>query len=445
MASFSKYNSFTVGRIFLHNNRMSEDGVQHSNEDINPEKTIYNYHIKKGTISDVQKRLSELFVLKKSTTTVLGEMVVTLPKDVKATDKRDFFQAVYDFYANDFGEENIVNAVVHKDETRPHIHLDFIPVLQGEPKFTTPRGQKAIEDWKEAHDGNPPTERICCKDLITRKYLSTMHQRLSNYVKNYIGYEVEILNGATENGNRTVLQLKVDSLKKEIDQMGKQQEHLYKEISTILTSAKQHGIETNDIGCYPLIQKIEDLENQNTVLKSIITRQGYSWKKEDLEAIQEKKYIAAKSVRVNIYDGSLVNTEIEENAVVVIELPDQKSRNSPQKKMIDADIDLERQSKFVQSSTKQVMCRQSRTSDRIYLFIKTDGVKQTIENLLLMEQQLCELDLKNRKVYMERMGTDIYDLARSILTKNEIESLYFTNRSILEKNKGTELTINNEK
>lgn len=444
MAEFSKYGAYSVGRLLLHNNRVENDGVQHSNESIDGSRTFYNYHFKKGTVADIQGRLSELFAIKKTGTTVLGEMIVTLPKDVKKEDEREFFQAVYDFYCGDFGEENIMNAVVHKDEKQPHIHIDFIPVLKGEPHYTSVQGIRAIEEWKNTHGGSPPAERICCKDLITRKYLLEMHSRLSDYVKDYLGYEVEIQNGATVNGNRTVMQLKADTLKENIRRMENQQRHLNGDINAMLTLAKNNGIGESDIGLYPLLQKIEDLEHQNAVLRDIITRQGYAWKKEDLLAMQEKKYTSAKSIPVNVYDGSLVDVSIENNAVVVIELPDQIPRSSPQRKLMESDADLERQSKFVQSSAKQVMTRQSRVSDKIYLFIKTDSTKQTMENLLLMERQLRELDLRNRKVYMDRMETDAYDLARSILVKNQIETLYFTGRETVEKSKGSEQSISQE-
>lgn len=444
MAEFSKYGAYSVGRLLLHNNRVENDGVQHSNESIDDTRTFYNYHLKKGTAADVQKRLSELFVIKKTGTTVIGEMIVTLPKNVKEEDERDFFQAVYDFYCKDFGEENIVNAVVHKDEKQPHIHLDFIPVLKGEPHYTSAQGIRAVEEWKSTHGGSPPTERICCKDLITRKYLSEMHPRLSDYVKDYLGYETDIQNGATVNGNRTVLQLKADTLRENISRMEARQERLGGDINAILTLAKNNGLNENDIGLYPLLQKIDDLEHRNAVLREIITRQGYSWKKDDLLAMQEKKYVPAKSVPVNMYDGSLVDADIENNAVVVIELPDQASRNSPQRKLIESDVDLERQSKFVQSSARQVIARQSRVSDRIFLFIKTDSAKQTMDNLLLMETQLRELDLKNRKVYMDRMETDLYDLARSIFIKNQIETLYFTGKDVVEKSRVGEQSISQE-
>lgn len=444
MAEFSKYGSYSIGRLLLHNNRTPDDGVQHSNEAIDNERTVFNYHYKKGTPKDIQKRLSELFVMKKENTTVLGEMIVTMPNDVRKEDEREFFRAVYDFYCNDFGEENIMNAVVHKDETQPHIHIDFIPVLKGEPNYTSIQGINAINEWKNEHNGELPLERLCCKDLITKKYLSEMHIRLSEAVKERLGYAVSILNGATANGNRTVLQLKADTLKENIERMENQKKYLRSEINSMLTLAEKHGITENDIGVYPLLQKIDDLENQNSVLKSIITRQGYTWKKEELSKMRDKKYVSAKSTPVNFYDGSLVNASIEENAVVVIELPNAVPRNSPQKKLIDGDPDLERQAKFAASLTKQVACRESRTSKRIFLFIKTDNEQQTMENLLLMEKQLKEIDLKNRRVYMDKMETDSYDLACAILQKNKIESLYFTNREIIAKAKSSEQGLSQE-
>ena len=172
MAEFSKYKAFSVGRLFLHNNRRKDDGVEHSNESIDNTRTIYNYHLKTGTVEDVRRRLSEIYVGKqRSDAVVLGEMIVTLPHNVKKEDERDFFQAVYDFYAQDFGEENIINAVVHKDEIQPHIHLDFVPVLYGEYKVSASnRGErKYYNDWVSAHNGEFPTERLCCKELINHK------------------------------------------------------------------------------------------------------------------------------------------------------------------------------------------------------------------------------------------------------------------------------------
>ena len=431
MAEFSKYPAHSIGRLFLHNNRYGDDGVTHSNESIDPTRTYNNYNLKKGTVTDVQNRLSTLFKVKTTNeSTIIGEMIVTLPKDVRSEDERDFFQAVFDFYCGDFREENIMNAVIHKDEKTPHIHIDFVPVLQGVPTFNGNRAKKALEDWKQSHNGEMPTERLCCKSLITREYLRMMHPRLSAFVKESIGYEVGILNGATANGNKTVQQLKLETLKKEVAELENQKERLADDVKNVLSLVQQFKLSENDFGLYPLIQKVADLENQNKVLKEIIARQGYTWKSEDLKAIQAKKYVPSVSATVNVYSGSLVNAEIEDNAVVVIELPNKVQRALPQQGLIDRDFDLARQIRMLQmlpEDSPPVIVRPARTSKRTYVFVKTDNTNQTVTNLFLLERRLRELDLTNRKVYMDRMDTDIYDFAKSILEKEQIKSVYFTN------------------
>ena len=449
MAEFSKYSVYSIGRLFLHNNRCAGDGVTHSNESIKPERTFCNYHLKKGTPADVQNRLSEVFKVKSNSgdATVLGEMIVTLPQDTDPKDERDFFRAVLDFYSKDFGDENIMNAVIHKDEKTPHIHIDFVPVLKGTPEYTSNRGKKAIEDWKQTHNGEPPTERLCCKSLITRDYLRKMHPRLSAYVKESLGYEVGILNGATANGNKTVLQLKVETLKNEVEELEKQKSHLANDLKSVYALAEQTGINTSEVGLYPLMQKLEDLSNQNNVLKGIITRQGYSWRSDDLEAIRAKRYVPAQSTPVNIYAGSLSDASIESNAVVVVEIPEDPQRALPQQKLIDADADLMRLTRFVTANTVQpVVRRESRVDDKSYIFVRTGDTNQTMQNLLELERMLREMDLSKRKVYMDRISADEYDLARSILEKDKIPCQYYTSQGSLDaKAKELDLGLTQEK
>ena len=89
MASIRKYRSHAVGRLFLHNNRSPNDGTEHSNEDIDNERTMYNYYLKKGNADALNERLQNVFVTRASERrTVLAEVVVTLPKDVKDGDEK---------------------------------------------------------------------------------------------------------------------------------------------------------------------------------------------------------------------------------------------------------------------------------------------------------------------------------------------------------------------
>ena len=169
MASSAKFKQHSVGRLFQHNNRTAGDGVQHSNEMIDDAKTMFNYHLKRGSPEELDKRLSEIYIGRKASgvnaPTVLGELVVTLPSNVKPEDERAFFQATYDFFCNDFGEKNIINAVVHKDEVTPHLHLDFVPTVK-EKEATTEREKAWLE--KQGLPSDTPFERLCGKEAVTR-------------------------------------------------------------------------------------------------------------------------------------------------------------------------------------------------------------------------------------------------------------------------------------
>lgn len=440
MASIKKYTFHSVGRLLLHNNRISNDGVIHSNEEIDSERTKYNYHLKKGNANSVRERVDELFHIKNKQMVVMAEMIVSLPQDVKEEDENYFFRSVYDFCCEDFGEKNIINAVVHKDETQPHIHIDFIPVLQGEFEMKSSRGKKCIEKWEETY-GEKPHERICSKELLNRKYLLNFHSRLSKYVEKDLGYKTEILNGATVNGNKTILKLKEETLKKDIEDLEKKKKYLGKEIESFLNIARQNGLEEEDLGLYPLAQKINELKRQNEILKNIITREGYKIKKSDLDLMKEREYTLSKVVKVNIKDGSLVNEELDEDAIVVIEV---YKNTSPQQKILEEDIYLNNQVRMFINSANQVSFKHSRMDEKIYALIKADTQEQVINNLLDFEMQLEEREYKDRKIYMDRFKKDKFDFARSILVKDNIEAIYFTGEVEEQKSKENEKTNSKE-
>ena len=43
----------------------------------------------------------------------------------------EFFRDCVKFFSDKYGEENMISAVVHRDETTPHMHLNFIPINEG--------------------------------------------------------------------------------------------------------------------------------------------------------------------------------------------------------------------------------------------------------------------------------------------------------------------------
>ena len=240
MAHIEKFKSTQVNGVLLHNTRTGDtEQHNHSNEDIDTTRTKDNYelHSTEGTAYERFKaRMEQVHCMKRDDVTVFDSLVVTLPKDVKDGDERKFFEAVYAFACGDYGKENIINATVHKDETKPHIHVGFIPVVTGKLR------------------NGKPCEKVRHSALITKTYLDQFHTRLSDFVKEQLGYEVEILNGATAGGNKTVQELKADRAKHKADQLQQRVDELEVKVKeqeqTIATQEQTIATQEQTIAAY---------------------------------------------------------------------------------------------------------------------------------------------------------------------------------------------------
>lgn len=208
MAHVAKYTRSAIGRLMGHYNREKDDGVNRNNESIDPERTDENYFLKSGSVDSLNERLLQVKVCKRADVNVLCDWVVTLPKDVQVDDEQKFFEAVFDFLSERYEAENIINAVVHKDETTPHMHCAFVPV---------------VEDKKKGG------YKVSAKERLNRAELQSFHTDLSVYVQERIGYEVAILNGATVEGNLT----KKEMLKKDIEELEQEKGKLQGKILTV--------------------------------------------------------------------------------------------------------------------------------------------------------------------------------------------------------------------
>ncbi len=66
----------------------------------------------------------------------------------------NFFSDCYKFFAERYGEENIIAAVVHNDESTPHMHLNLMPItsdrrLCSKQLFDKPQLQQLQTDFYE--------------------------------------------------------------------------------------------------------------------------------------------------------------------------------------------------------------------------------------------------------------------------------------------------------
>ena len=73
---------------------------------------------------------------------------------VSTPDKQQrFFRDFTNFFKTKYGEENVLSAIVHLDETNPHMHLNLIPIVDGKlcakELFDGQLVKLQTEIWKE--------------------------------------------------------------------------------------------------------------------------------------------------------------------------------------------------------------------------------------------------------------------------------------------------------
>lgn len=134
-----KYHRDAVIGIERENER-DENYKSKKNPQIDKARTTNNYHIigrSETYLSYIDKRIKELAPKRKIKDDAVlinsfilgsdGEFFSKISKE----QQREFFRDCAMCFAERYGEENIISAVVHMDETNPHMHLNLIPVLEG--------------------------------------------------------------------------------------------------------------------------------------------------------------------------------------------------------------------------------------------------------------------------------------------------------------------------
>lgn len=155
------------------------------NDDIDLSRTHLNYDIVQSDKTLYQRVKERVEDLKKSgsrvqkNSVVMYSNILTVPREQaekwgeKKTD--EYFKACYDFFCREFGTENVVSAVVHKDETSPHMHLHFIPV-------------------------NKENGRLQARIAMNRQRINQIHNELPKFLQER-GFDVERASGKTKDKN----------------------------------------------------------------------------------------------------------------------------------------------------------------------------------------------------------------------------------------------------
>ena len=189
----AKYNKSATGHMCAHYERRKDERgeyIKFGNQNIDLSRTRLNYNLapEHDQIEFIRQRTSEVKCQKRADVNVMCDWVVTAPEGLDRGHLKDFFNASYDFFEKIYGRDNVICAFVNMDETTPHMHFAFVPVV--------------FDKKRELY-------KVSAKQLLTKTELKRMHPDLTRHLKEEYswGSNLKILNGATINGNRTVAEM----------------------------------------------------------------------------------------------------------------------------------------------------------------------------------------------------------------------------------------------
>ena len=134
-----KYKRADVVRIERENER-DENYKSTRNPQIDKSKTRLNYHTipyEKKYLPFIDERIKQLSPKRKikDDAVLITSFILGSDKEffdrITAEQQKQFFADCTDFFSERYSKENVVSAVVHLDESTPHLHLNLMPVTGG--------------------------------------------------------------------------------------------------------------------------------------------------------------------------------------------------------------------------------------------------------------------------------------------------------------------------
>ncbi|KAA6321263.1 Plasmid recombination enzyme [termite gut metagenome] len=165
----------------------------------------------------------------------IGVMLSGSPEDMKRIEDtgnlNDWCADSVDWLEKTFSAENVVSAVLHRDETTPHIHATIVPIVTGERRKA--KEEKSTEGKKKYRKKNPNTARLCADDVMARDKLKGYQDSYAETMQKY-GLQRGIEGSKARHINTgqyyRELYVKNKHLKEEIEDLQEQKEATKEEV-----------------------------------------------------------------------------------------------------------------------------------------------------------------------------------------------------------------------
>lgn len=188
---FAKKKMGTVNSTGSHNERTKQS--YKSNPGIDVEKISLNYHIIEP--KNTYRKTVENLVMKnkcktrKDSTYLVETLITASPEFMKALPperQREYFIRATEFMKKQVGKENIVSAVVHMDESNPHMHLSFCPITPDKRLSAKDilGNQASLSNWQTIYHQHmnerwPELERGISSFITKRKHIPVWLYKLA--------------------------------------------------------------------------------------------------------------------------------------------------------------------------------------------------------------------------------------------------------------------------
>lgn len=243
MASHKKFKADVAYKILRH---IEREPYIYKNKDVDISRSHLNKVLMDRGYDYYKKRLSQIHHTNRKDLVTLCGVVVTLPKTLNyltIEDQDYLFLRITDFLMDRYGNNNSINAIVHRDEAgQPHLHFTFIPVtkndnvnanmvkvvnyLKENPESNNTQvakalgiSRKTVIRWRPMVS-NPVIfkDKLSAFDVVNREELTSFHPDLKKWLNENIesddGDKIgnHFVTGITSQngGNRTIEQLKED-------------------------------------------------------------------------------------------------------------------------------------------------------------------------------------------------------------------------------------------
>lgn len=296
-----KHKQEAVNQIGRHNERKEDDRINHSNENIDRERTGDNIFLKRSSgsyIRDIKKivssrtdkKIRKNAVVMVGHTLQLGGDALDIPEE----EQIEILRKGYEFISNRYGESNVISATIHRDETNPHLHVDMVPMTE---------------------DG-----RLSARDVVTRQELRDVQKDFLEFMQTeYPELGFDRLDENERSFSNGLAQKDFERLSKEAEQLEKAKikqdvrDNMYNRKRSKLDDRersieeREKGLETRETALEERERRFEQYVKQKE--KEIKEKEQRNREKEQ-ELAQKRSKIDSEAFKLKSRGKTLRNDEI---------------------------------------------------------------------------------------------------------------------------------------